>query len=73
MVLKEVPQAKVAEWLMRDPKKQLCLDEGKKDYEVPELTKAYACRDKAEQAARYQLRSLQKVVKEQEKSSGKAD
>lgn len=48
---------------MREPKLKHCLDEGKKDYEVSELTKAYNCANDDRVKVKSQLQKLQKDVK----------
>lgn len=57
--------------MMRSPGKPSCLDPGKKQYEVKELEAAYGCRDADADKIRGQLYSLQKVLKEHQKTEPK--
>ena len=66
IVYKAAPGPKVAGWLLQAPKRQSCLDPGKKEYEVKDLEAAYSCKEAEAEKTRGQLQSLQKVLKEHE-------
>lgn len=64
--MNSVTALKVAEWMLKKPAKQSCLDAGAKDYSPEELAKANSCHLAYSAALERRLGSLQTAVKEME-------
>lgn len=66
LLLKEAEKPRVAGWLLSAPPKAVCLDPGKKEYEVPELEAANTCKDayiaKLESRSASQAKALRAIA-----------
>lgn len=64
--IKEVKAVKVAGWLMVKPKRPICEDAGKQDYEVPELELARQCYKDYSELLERRVGALQATIRERE-------